>query len=437
MKHPRLAERMGFTLIELLVAALIVAALVALLLPALGRAREEERKTQCRSNLRQIGLGLTIYANDHRGWMPAHYGSADVTAEGNARSFAWDEGVPHLPNLNWQAWLLVKSIYVVPDDNDNSTTDDLCGAGVPLDDDPSASVFAYKGPLKAGYKGGNVAPPGSNGARPTQITTGLGLVITGGYVCSLGGSVITCRSWAAAMRKRRLGSALENVFMLDYREPFWSIRDVPSWDGAGSAPADTDGNPLSGMDSATNADGIGDLYVFMSNPDDVLNAVGGAEGCASDWLVTNYWLRFPGNGVDPDTGAYTFGSLRMPPQRDGFAVVSDSLLGNFDGLVRSARVLGRTGSGTRAGNRDAGDGGGFITNHDAAYNVLFADGAVKTFTDSSGVLRRALTATADQRDPSEDSKNYTWIAPGSSEQNDQSRSLNVFPVYFDLFPCPD
>jgi len=55
----------GFTLIELL---------VGLLLPALGRAREEARKTQCRSNLRQIGLAMNIYANDNKNWTPVGYG---------------------------------------------------------------------------------------------------------------------------------------------------------------------------------------------------------------------------------------------------------------------------------------------------------------------------------------------------------------------------
>ena len=60
-------KRQGFTLIELLVVMVIIALLVGLLLPALGRAREEARKTQCRSNLRQMGLAMHMYANDNKG----------------------------------------------------------------------------------------------------------------------------------------------------------------------------------------------------------------------------------------------------------------------------------------------------------------------------------------------------------------------------------
>jgi prepilin-type N-terminal cleavage/methylation domain-containing protein len=60
----------GFTLIELLVVIGIIAILAGLLLPALARAREKGRSAACLNNLKQIGLGVQLYADDNNSFPP-------------------------------------------------------------------------------------------------------------------------------------------------------------------------------------------------------------------------------------------------------------------------------------------------------------------------------------------------------------------------------
>jgi prepilin-type N-terminal cleavage/methylation domain-containing protein/prepilin-type processing-associated H-X9-DG protein len=61
----------GFTLVELLVVIGIISLLISMLLPALNKARRASNELACASNIRQFGLGIQIYCNNNKGFMPA------------------------------------------------------------------------------------------------------------------------------------------------------------------------------------------------------------------------------------------------------------------------------------------------------------------------------------------------------------------------------
>ncbi len=137
----------GFTLIELLVVIAIIAILIALLLPAVQQAREAARRTQCRNNLKQLGIALHNYHDTHNIMPPSPVGAAiETIALGPQNWVGWSGLAMMLPFIEQN------NLYNVADwnwrwDQNNAGNVNLTGVtrtripGFSCPSDPGASAF--------------------------------------------------------------------------------------------------------------------------------------------------------------------------------------------------------------------------------------------------------------------------------------------------------
>jgi len=329
-------RREGFTLIELLVVMVIIALLVGLLLPALARAKEEARKTQCRSNLRQIGLGIEMYANDNGGWSPAMSGPLAMNKSGTVRYY-WD---PQDATIfgGMHRWMGMCSL--------NAT------AG-------HAQWWQARGTAASG-----AAP-----AKPV----GLGLLWSGGYLTQKGAQLFYCPSNKSTRFAKE--HRYDKMQQYDDDEPFWTSK---------------------GRIVRTDKDGHGDPGAAWSSGGYSQHkgcgtaSSNGQEGFCHVWL--NYSIRFlkeeihsiDGGGVD---NKFLYPIAIKLKEAGKVGVVCDSI--EWKGFHRPGY------------NTDWGEVPPpadiyermrpyVVTNHDNSYNILFTDGAVKTYADGSKNVYRGI-----------------------------------------------
>jgi prepilin-type N-terminal cleavage/methylation domain-containing protein/prepilin-type processing-associated H-X9-DG protein len=157
-------QRRAFTLVELLAVIGIIAVLIGVLLPALSKAREQSNRTACLANLRALGQGMLLYANDSHDWLPdcnppktyANAAAQSAVLVGLATKYVRSPQTFHCPS----------DIDPVPDTIDNADYESPNSAHVSYEyfsiwwrpEDAPRWVRVKKAPLAWDHDGGSSRP---------------------------------------------------------------------------------------------------------------------------------------------------------------------------------------------------------------------------------------------------------------------------------------
>ncbi len=220
----------GFTLIELLVVIAIIAVLVALLLPAVQQAREAARRTQCKNNLKQIGLAIHNYEGTFQVFPRAYSLTApDPTAPAGAGSFGpspFTVILPYLEQANLYAKIDVShsalaSVNMPPANSAYSTPLSifLCPSS------PGSPTVDYSAELADSFSNFGITvsyPPGLVFGR-TDYAPDAGMSADIPGITIHGGASIICQPPDGPVRVAGVSDGLSNTILIveDAGRPGW------------------------------------------------------------------------------------------------------------------------------------------------------------------------------------------------------------------------
>ena len=221
---PMPQRRPGFTLIELLVVIAIIAILIALLLPAVQQAREAARRTQCRINLKQIGLALHNYHDTYNTFPPltvySGYDTVPVHSATDQAAYGW--GAFILPSLDQAP--LFNQLNVSGSELHVSLQN---AAFRPL---VQTVLTVYRCPS-------DVAEDRNTSRRFTNAAYGNTSAATSNYVANMG------TQWANSQNVLNNNATLRDPFGVFYtpsrigiRDDRWNHQHVPSVNGGSTSP---------------------------------------------------------------------------------------------------------------------------------------------------------------------------------------------------------